>query len=178
MSSSTELRTARLLLRHPRESDLPHLLRLGNDDKAIAASGGRPQSQEAGNQILQQWMHSWRRDGFGYFCVRGKHAPDDVIGFTGVTSTPRPGDLNLFYWYSSTVWGHGFASEAVRACWDLAFNSLGANEVVATTHWLNDRAIRMNKALGMKEVARRNLHSTSYLMTNMWYWKAASQHRA
>lgn len=67
-----------------------------------------------------------------------------------VCNTP---EFGLFYSFGAAFQMQGYATEAVRAMIDYAFNQLNLKRIVATTAFHNERSIRMMERLGMS-VAR------------------------
>ena len=112
------LKTARLILRAPREHDAEALARLAGD-RRIAENTARilhPYRLDDAEQFVASVN---RQDGEATFVVcRG----DELIGACGVE--PRQGAAEIGYWLGVPYWGCGYATEAARAVIDYAFGEL------------------------------------------------------
>ncbi|MEO2003062.1 MAG: GNAT family N-acetyltransferase [Candidatus Poribacteria bacterium] len=76
-----------------------------------------------------------------------------------VCSTP---EFGLFYSFGVAFQRQGYATEAVRAMADYAFENLNLKRIIATTEYDNDRSIRMMERLGMS-IARNDSGAPHYL---------------
>jgi len=59
-------------------------------------------------------------------------------------------EFGLYYAFSPTSQGQGYATEAVRALIDFAFNVLRLRRIVATTTYENTRSIGVMRRVGMR----------------------------
>jgi RimJ/RimL family protein N-acetyltransferase len=112
------LRTERLTLRAPRQSDTKAIALLA-DDRRIAANTARlPHPYRLGD--AEQFIAAVnKRDGEACFVIALDGA---AIGVCGVE--PREDGAELGYWLGVSYWGRGFATEAARAVIDHAFGDL------------------------------------------------------
>jgi ribosomal-protein-alanine N-acetyltransferase len=110
------LTTRRLTLRRPTPADVPTILELHADPEAI-----RHNPSDAVTTVVEargrfaRWDAQWEQCGYGYWVVTAP-APYGVVGFCGLKPVPL-GDrevLNLFYRFTPSAWGRGFATEAAR----------------------------------------------------------------
>ncbi|MFK0255122.1 GNAT family N-acetyltransferase [Streptomyces sp. NPDC090445] len=145
-----ELRTDRLLLRRWRESDLEPWAAMNADPEVREHLGElltREQSDAA--VALMQAEHDAR--GFGWWALEaretgafiGRAGLDEVDGdmpFTGV---------DIGWRLTRSAWGHGYATEAARACLAFGFEALGLPEVVASTTVGNLRSRAVMRRIGM-----------------------------
>ena len=80
---------------------------------------------------------------------------DVLLGNCGVRTESiesRRGDVG--YELSPVYWGHGFASEAVRAILQVGFEDLSLDEIEARCVVANKRSVRLLERLGFKEAER------------------------
>jgi ribosomal-protein-alanine N-acetyltransferase len=145
------LTTERLLIRHF------HLL----DAEAISQVFGDPEVMHFGEgPQTKEWVDAWLRAcleryyqtwGFGPYAVVEKQSRA-VIGYCGLFYFPdvngRP-EVEIGYRLVRSSWGRGYATEAVRAVRDYAFQSLGIRRLVALIDPDNHASIRVAKKIGM-----------------------------
>ena len=88
----------------------------------------------------------------------------EPIGTAGLTRDTIPGEpgLELSWFVLTALQGQGFATEISRALARLAFESLGAERVVAETHPDNLAAGRVLRKLGFTYLGERH-HCYDYL---------------
>jgi RimJ/RimL family protein N-acetyltransferase len=76
--------------------------------------------------------------------------------------------------------GHGYATEAVRALLDVAFDELGLRRVTAACFAANDASWRLMERVGMRREAhtvRDSLHRSGEWLDGMIYALLAEEHR-
>lgn len=76
--------------------------------------------------------------------------------------------------------GHGYATEAVRALLDVAFDELGLRRVTAACFAANDASWRLMERVGMRREAhtvRDSLHRSGEWLDGMVYALLAEEHR-
>jgi len=76
----------------------------------------------------------------------------EVIGDCGIAKQVVEGEtmLEVGYHFRREHWGHGYATEAARACMDYAFGTLGAAKVVSLILAENMPSRRVAERNGMK----------------------------
>jgi RimJ/RimL family protein N-acetyltransferase len=112
------LATERLTLRAPRREDVKAIAGLA-DDRRIAANSARlphPYRLADAEQFVAAVN---RRDGEVCFVIT---QGETLIGACGID--PREEAPELGYWLGTRYWGRGYATEAVRAVIDYAFDDL------------------------------------------------------
>jgi [ribosomal protein S5]-alanine N-acetyltransferase len=132
-----ERRTARLLLRRPTEDDIGVLFAIHADPDTNRFNPAGPMTViEQAARRFREWDRQWRDHGFGYWAVSElAGAEDQVIGFAGIRygSWRQRSVLNLYYRFTPSTWGRGFATEAATEAVDLWQSGLTADPVVAYT---------------------------------------------
>ena len=116
-TSAEELRTARLWLRRPAETDVDAILAVHSAPEACAhnPSDALTRHEEA-EELYRRWDRQWAQHGYGYWVV-GRHGRAGQLGFCGIKPMELHGQpvLNLFYRFAPSAWGQGFAGEAATA---------------------------------------------------------------
>jgi RimJ/RimL family protein N-acetyltransferase len=151
----TETRTARLLLRRPRESDLDTLFAIHGDPETNRFNPAGPmKTRGEAEASLHSVLTHWERHGFGYWAVENLPEPGHVIGFGGIIRKALQDrqTLNLYFRFRPQAWGNGYASELTSAALDLAFGPLGESEVVGIVRRNNTPSIRALERAGLSRI--------------------------
>lgn len=151
MTEILEFETHRLKLRQWRQSDRDPFAALNADPQVMEffpAALDRTQSDAFAEKIQKLIELS----GWGLWAVEQK-AGDPFIGFVGL-HIPEPAlpfgpCVEIGWRLAARYWGNGFASEAAVAVLDIAFETLGLNEVVSFTSILNQRSQAVMQRIGM-----------------------------
>lgn len=131
------LETERLTLRAPRHEDVKAIAVLANDRRIAANTARIPHPYGVGD--AEQFVASVnKRDGEACFVIL---LGDALIGACGID--PREDRLELGYWLGVRYWGHGYATEAVRATIDYAFGDLEQETLQAGARVTNPASRRV-----------------------------------
>jgi [ribosomal protein S5]-alanine N-acetyltransferase len=146
--------TDRLLLRCPRLSDHGAVYAIHADPMTNQFNPHGPATTVSSNQMLVDWIGHWEKLRFGYSAICSKEAPDQIIGFGGITRQKVVDRLaiNLYFRFAPDAWGKGFATEMATAAFLLAFTVLGEAEVLAKVRSNNLSSRRVLERLGMSIV--------------------------
>ena len=144
------LATARLLLRPfvPEDADALHA-QWNDPDVARWLWDGGPVPRETVDEVIASSQRSFGARGFGFFTVRLRDDPDDVIGFAGLRTFGEAQDVEVLYGLLPAHWGRGLATEAARAILDWAFDTLGLTEIAAGADPPNAASFAVMRRLGM-----------------------------
>ena len=169
--TGVELRTARLLLREWRESDLDDLFAYASVPD-VGERAGWPHHEDiaTSKDILAKFIHE--RKTFALYHLADKR----VIGSLGIelldkefASLPLKG-RELGYVLSRDYWGQGLMPEAVTAVIDYLFNTLGYDFVTCAHFEWNAQSRRVIEKCGFLPLNRRfdyvtvmGTHETSLL---------------
>ena len=139
------LETERLVLRAPRLEDAKAVAQLAND-RRIAENTARiphPYSLADAEKFIASVDGS--DDETAFLITREKK----VLGAVGISLSERePPDLG--YWLGVTFWGHGYATEAVRAVIDHAFADLDFEVLGAGARVTNPASRRVLEKCGFQ----------------------------
>jgi RimJ/RimL family protein N-acetyltransferase len=139
----TTLTTTRLLLRSWLATDLAPFAALNADRETMRFM---PRCLEAGESaaLAAAAQAELERRGFGLWALALRESAQ-FIGYVGL-SVPS-------FTAQRDQWGHGYATEAARACLHFAFATLQVPEVVSFTVPDNLRSRRVMERLGMQRCA-------------------------
>ena len=138
------LRTERLTLRAPRQSEAKAIALLA-DDRRIAANTARlPHPYRLGD--AEQFIAAVnKREGEACFVITLDGTP---IGICSVGL--REDGPELGYWLGVAYWGRGFATEAVRALIDHAFGDLDHETLISGARVNNPASRRVLEKCGFQ----------------------------
>lgn len=83
---------------------------------------------------------------------------DRIIGTVSLSNIKRNQHGELGYWFGKEYWGYGYASEAVKAIIEYAFNVKGYHKVFAEHFIENPRSGKVMKNAGMEFEGIRKDH--------------------
>lgn len=148
------VRSARLTLSRPSSDDAPAVFRIPGDPETNRYNPNGPLPDLGAAEImLRGWLRQWAEDGFGYWAVRREPA-GEIIGFGGVRRMPMEhmearDILNLYYRFTPTAWGHGYATKMAREAVRLARSALSALPIVARVRPANLLSIKTAERAGL-----------------------------
>jgi [ribosomal protein S5]-alanine N-acetyltransferase len=134
LALTTVLETERLALRQFSPGDAPFVLGLFNDSAFLRFIGDKcvRTEEDAVAYIEREYIASYRRNGYGPYCVMLKSEPI-AIGMCGLLRRDWLPDTDLGYAFLPAYWRQGYAAEAARGVVDYAVKTLGMRRVVAIT---------------------------------------------
>lgn len=151
------LATERLVLRAPRDSDIPQLVMLANN-RHVAEMLSRmphPYGEPEARAFLS--MCSRRDAGVSYALTLS--GTGSFIGCAGLNPTER--GVELGYWVGEPYWRRGFATEAAHALVDLAFKATGVNVLHVSTRVINPASRRVIHKCGFQYAGQGMVNSLS-----------------
>lgn len=125
------LDTERLLLRPLRPDDLDAMHAYLGDPQTMLYYPA-PFSREFVKEWLVRNQERFEKFGYGLFGVVLKES-GELIGDCGLVwqDLPDGPDLEVGYHFHRSHWGHGYATEAARACMEHAFCNAGVDHVIS-----------------------------------------------
>ena len=151
------LETERLRLRRFRREDVEAVFAIIGDDVAMQYYPKTFNRNDA-----MQWVERNRRryaeHSHGLYAVMLRE-DDEVIGDCGIVRQEIDGEplFEVGYHLRRDQWGHGYATEAARACMGLTFQSFGARKVISLIRPENIPSRRVAERNGMK-IERQIMH--------------------
>lgn len=148
-----ELETARLLLRHWRESDREPFAAM-NADPAVMEFFPALQSRAASDASVDAWQTELEERGWSNWAVELR-STRQFIGFVGL-SVPRrvlpfSPCVEVGWRLARAHWGRGYATEAARAVLRFGFERLALPEIVSFTAVPNVRSRAVMERIGMRD---------------------------
>ena len=147
------IETERLILRDWREADIDAFDRHTNTAAVMRWLGGVQPRDKLEDAIRNRMMRWQAERGFTFWAVERK-ADGELLGFCGLKLADTPGTsiegVHEVGWrLREDAWGQGYAKEAAIASLDFAFDTLGAERVVAITCIENEGSWGLMERLGM-----------------------------
>jgi RimJ/RimL family protein N-acetyltransferase len=145
-----ELRTERLLLRQWRDSDLGPWAAM-NADPLVREFFTSTLTREQSAASLDRFRTGIEARGWGLWAVE-VIGTGEFVGFTGFDEVDEGmpfGGVEIGWRLARAAWGHGYATEAARACVDYGFGKLGLHEILAVAAKGNTRSHAVMRRLGM-----------------------------
>ena len=143
------LETSRLILRPPRERDIPAIVTWIGDWDVVkyVARAPHPYSEaDARDFIVNAGRHRALGEGFAFVITR--KADDVLVGACGVHL--RQAGFELGYWLGKPFWGQGYASEAGLRLLGFGFHDLKLEQIGAAYHQDNPASGRVLEKLGFQ----------------------------
>jgi RimJ/RimL family protein N-acetyltransferase len=139
------LETERLVLRAPRLEDAKAVAQLANDRRIAENTARIPHPYALAD--AENFIASVNRaDGEIAFLITREGV---VLGACGIGMSEREAP-DLGYWLGVAFWGHGYATEAVRAVIDHAFADLGYDALGAGARVTNPASRRVLEKCGFQ----------------------------
>lgn len=156
LTPTLPIETPRLLLRQFATDDLAALLVFHGDAAAVRYVPYEPRDREALEPVLARKITGTTlveaNDRLELAVVRrdtGTLIGDVMLALRA----PEHGCLEVGYIFDPAHSGQGFATESVRALFDLAFGELGARRVIARVDTRNTASIALLHRLGIRQEA-------------------------
>jgi RimJ/RimL family protein N-acetyltransferase len=145
------LETRRLLLRPISLDDLDEFLALHADPEVTAFiyAFDRAEAEER----LRRDEREWQERGHGMLAVLDRES-GRFLGRAGLKHWPQFDETELGWVLGRDAWGHGYATEAVRACIQWGFSELDVPYLTAMIAAANLRSIRVAERLGLTPVRK------------------------
>ena len=149
------LKTDRLLLRRVTVDDVDELLEIHADPDIVRFMGvwDRPRAME----WLTEVNENWDERGYGRVAITDR-ASGRLLGRTGLMYLSQFAETELGWTLRREAWGHGYATEASRACANWAFGHLEISYLTSLIEPGNERSMRVAGRLGMTALRNDVFH--------------------
>ena len=161
------LETERLILRHLTADDVEAMFAVIGDPETMKFYPQTVTREDAARWVTRS-QERYRSDGYGLFAVILKSS-GEVIGNCGLMRQEVEGEsmLEVGYHFRRDHWGHGYATEAARACMTYAFHNLAARKVVSLIVAENLPSRRVAERNGMTVERQVTFHELPHLLYAM-----------
>lgn len=147
--------TERLVMRAPREGDIPALVVLADNFHVAQMLARMPHPY--GEQEARAFLAANRGKRAGATYALTLAGTGTFIGCGGLNLTDR--GLELGYWIGEPYWKRGYATEASHALVDLAFTETTVNVLHASTRVINPASRRVIHKCGFQYAGQGMLNS-------------------
>lgn len=174
-----EIETARLRLRKLRMSDFDALRPILQDIEVMYAWEHAFSDEEVRDWLAEN-LRRYQADGYSYLAAEDREN-GNLLGTTGLLTEQVDGTarLGIGWIYGKRFWGKGFAQEGAAALLRCAFETMGAENVIAAIRPENQSSRRLAERLGMTPKGsflrpyRGKLLEHLIYETNQTHWKGA-----
>ncbi len=150
-----EIRTTRLLIREPRESDLAEISAFYTDPVVQRYARATPGEAETRALLLHAIQAGAVIPRVTYKLVIADPQSDLAIGIISLKVTfANIREYEIGWMVRRADWGKGYAPEAARALLYFAFRELGAHRVMSFCHAANCQSTRVMEKIGMQREGR------------------------
>jgi RimJ/RimL family protein N-acetyltransferase len=149
------LSTRRLIMRAPRESDIPALVQLADNLHVAQMLARMPHPYGEAEARAFITMSGQKQPGASYALTLA--GTGTFIGCAGLNVKDR--GLELGYWIGEPYWKRGFATEAAHALVDLAFRSTGIQVLHVSVRVINPASRRVIHKCGFQYAGQGMMNS-------------------
>jgi ribosomal-protein-alanine N-acetyltransferase len=161
------LETERLFLRRLRADDVDAIFAVIGDPLAMQYYPRTFEYKDA-EEWIERNIQRYAEQGHGLYALV-LHTSGDVLGDCGLVTQQIEGgaELEVGYHLRRDQWGHGYATEAARACIAYAFRELGAEKVISLIRPENLPSRRVAERNGMRVEHQVTHHGLPHLVYAM-----------
>ena len=152
-----KLESSRLLLKPPSAEDVDSIVAVASDWR-VAEMTLVPHPYAASDALawVARARDSWHEFGMGGFAIFTRHG-QAFIGAIGLRPTGIPEHASIGYWFCPSVWGRGFATEALREVIRYGFDACKLARIEANHLITNPASGRVMEKVGMGHAIRVDL---------------------
>ncbi len=144
--AAVPIETERLQLRRLGMDDLDEFVALHTDPEVTRFI--RPLNRAEAAERLEKDEREWRERGHGLLAIAARRS-GAFLGRCGLKRWPQFGETELGWALRRDAWGHGYATEAARACIEWGFAELDVPYLTAMIAPGNSRSLRVAERLGL-----------------------------
>ena len=150
MELNAVLETARTRMRPFTTRDLDVLATMVEDEDQMRFYP-RPRTRDEAAAWIERNLSLYEEHGYGVWFIESIET-SEFLGYSGVRPITVEGveETEIGWHTRKKFWGQGFATEAARACRDLAFSQLGEKRLIALIDPTNVASVRVAEKIGMQ----------------------------
>ena len=138
----------RLYLRELTEDDAENFYDLNLDPDVLQYTGDSIfESIDDARFFLHNYTNVYRKTGMGRWAVIRKE-DDAFLGWCGLKYSEDTKETDLGFRFFKKYWGHGYATEAAKACVALGFSTLGLSFIIGRAMEANSASVRVLEKAG------------------------------
>jgi ribosomal-protein-alanine N-acetyltransferase len=143
----------RLTLRDYHEDDVPAVHRMMSDPETARFISWDVSSEERTREkVMEKIAETSQKPRESYSLLVFRRSDDLLVGTCALMArNPEMTGLEIGYSLARPAWGHGFATESVRAMLDFAFGPLKAHRIFGFVSPENPPSIRVLERLGFRK---------------------------
>lgn len=133
MEKELNLKTQRLILRSPKASDIPRIVKFANNSKVADMTLNIPFPYKEKDAIL--WINRANKglqDESKFIFAVCRESTNKFIGGIGLEINKRFNRAELGFWIGEPFWSKGFATEAAGEMIRFGFEDVKLNKILAT----------------------------------------------
>lgn len=134
-----------------------------------------PFDRDAAAARLERNEREWRERGHGLVAIN-ERSTGRFLGRSGLKYWPQFDETEVGWVLRADAWGHGFATEAGRACVDWGFRTFGLPYLTAMIVPENARSIAVATRLGMQPVRDDHLMDLPVVVYAIERFRASVHH--
>lgn len=145
------LQTERLILRELTTNDAEFILKLLNEPSFLRYIGdkGVRTIEDAYEYILNNYISSYKNNGFGFYLVELKEG-NVSIGLCGLVKRPSLTHPDVGFAFLPDYWSKGYAVESASAVIAYGQDTLGLTCILGITSIDNHSSMNVLKKIGLK----------------------------
>ncbi|MEP7089429.1 MAG: GNAT family N-acetyltransferase [Nocardioidaceae bacterium] len=151
MGDLSEIRTARLLMRRWRGTDLEPFAALNADPEVMRFFPGLLDRVDS-DRLVERFERHFDEHGYGVWALEVADT-GDFIGFTGLNplpdGVPGAGEPEVGWRLAAHAWHRGYASEAARAALHAGLTGVAMPRVWSVTAVLNEPSQAVMRRIGL-----------------------------
>lgn len=149
------IETKRLLLRPLTRSDIDEFVRVHEHPEVTRFIW--PVNRAEAERRLELIEREWLEREHGMFAVLDRE-DGRFLGRVGLKHWPQFGETEIGWVIRREAWGHGYATEAARACVEWGLATLEVPYLTAMIHRDNGASVAVARHLGMSPLRNDVLH--------------------
>jgi ribosomal-protein-alanine N-acetyltransferase len=158
------IETERLLVRpFVPQTDSESMIAVYCDPQVMQYIPGGALAAESVRATLEEYAQAHEERGFSSWALI-ERASGRLIGDAGFGIFTPTGDIELGYTLARDAWGHGYATEAAKACLAAGLEHLGVPRIIAVVDVDNETSQRVAERIGMTRIETIEAHGRPHVL--------------